>query len=204
MVKSEPICSVTQWVRSAVPTFEPVSLAEARAQCNLGDNSGFDSILLDLIATARETVEIDTGIVAATGTYTQKLTEWPSGGKLELRGIRPVSSITSLVYIATDGTSTTWSSSNYTLDASAVVPAVNLAWNVAWPALRGDTNGITVTLVAGYATAAAVPAMFKRACLLLISHWFENRGIVTIGTIAPELSMAYESLVSKLGRATYP
>src|SRR4051812_39628830 len=128
--------SETQWVRTAsTPTvpFEPVSLDEAREQCNVKGNESFDSLLTRLIQSARETVELDTGIVCATGTFTRKFSQWPGSQKLELRGIRPVSSATSIVYTATDGTSTTFAGSNYTLDGSAVVPVVNLTWNTFWP-----------------------------------------------------------------------
>lgn len=197
-------CLINQPVRSAVPTFEPVTLDEARKQLSLGDNTAHDELILRLIQAARETIELDTGIVAATGTYTAKLTEWPDDNYLEIRGIRPLTSITSIVYVATDGTSTTWSSANYSLDTYPVVPIVKLAYGSLWPTLRGDDNGITITMVAGYASQATIPAVFKQALLLLVSHWFENRGVVSIGTISPELGQTYEWLIGKLGRSTYP
>lgn len=189
----------TKWVRSAVPTFEPVTMDEVRRQCNLGTNTAHDLDLFDLIKTARETVERDAGIVCCTGTYVTKRNDFPANADwFELPSIRPITAISSITYPDTAGTTQTWSASYYSLDTYTVCPIVKLVYNETWPVNRSDVNGITITVTAGYATQATVPAQAKHACKLLISHWFENRGIVTVGTIAPDISMAYESLIDGL------
>ena len=182
--------------------FEPVSIDEARYQCNLGGNTAHDPILLNLIQASRETVERDAGIVCATGTYTFKRTDFPYDEDwFELPSIRPITAVGSITYVATDGTTTTWSSSNYALDLYTVCPIVKLAYSQVWPVVRGDINGIAISVTAGYTSAALVPAQVKQACLLLISHWFENRGIV--GQVGPEIAMAYNSLIESLERKSY-
>lgn len=194
-------CLINKPVRAAVPTFEPVTLQEAKRQCGLAlDGDYHDATLSRLIQTARETVEQDTGIICATGTFTLKFTDWPDAEHLELRSLRPASSITSIVYIAGDGTSTTWSSSEYSLDTGTVVPTIKLGYAYQWPSLRGDLNGITVTLVAGHASQSAVPAMVKQAVLLNLAHQWKTEA----GEDVRDYQTAYESIIAKLGRATYP
>lgn len=194
---------ITKPVRSAEPTFEPVTLAEAKKQCEVAEAIGFhDEHLADLIKAAREQVEHDAGIACATGTFTYKLSQWPCGEYFEIP-LRPVTSITSIVYVDNAGSSTTWTSTNYSLETSTVQPIVRLTYGNYFPTIRGDINGITVTLVAGYA-AGSVPRMVKQAVLFLVNHWFVSRDTVSIGTISPSIEMTYDALIARLGRSTYP
>ena len=194
-------CVINRPVRSTAPTVEPVSLDEAKKALGLPlDGSYHDDPLTTEIQTARAMVEDDTGIVCLTGTYTLKLTDWPEESYFELRGLRPVTSITSIAYTAVDGTSTTWSSSYYSLDTAPVQPVIKLVYGQYWPTLRGDINGVTVTMVAGYATAAAVPAMVKEAVLCAVAlNWKTKAGENTRG-----YQELYDRAVNRLGRATYP
>jgi hypothetical protein len=61
-------------------------------------------------------------------------------------------------------------------------------------------NGITVTLVAGYSTVAAVPQRVKQAVLLQLHiQWLlEN------GEDASDQQGAYERMIAGLRRGTYP
>lgn len=192
---------VSRAVRSAEPTVEPVTVDEARAQCSLGQNTAHDELLSGIIVAARQQVEQDTGLVAYTGTFTEKMTEWPWGDVFELGEVRPVTAITSITYVDGDGTTQTLSTSVYAFESSGVKQFVRLKYGQTWPAIRGDINGITVTFVAGHASRAAIPQRFKQAVLLLVNHWFENRGVVGSGG---ELPLAYQALINSLGRKTYP
>lgn len=197
---------ISKPVRTTAPTLEqePVTVAEARRQCRIADAIDYhDQELRALIAAAREMVENDTGLVCYTGSFTQKFTDW-GGGTIELADLRPVTSITSIAYLDTDGTSQTLATSVYQLETANVKQFIRLKYNQSWPSLRGDTNGITVTYVAGYASVAAIPLMVKQAVLLLIGHWFEHKGLVTVGTIAPELSLSYDAIINRISRRTYP
>lgn len=193
-------------IRSGTITLEqePVTLAEARRQCELGDNDFHNHHLAQLITSVREQVEADTGLVCYTSTFTLKMTEWPSCSYFRLWGARPVTSVTSITYIDSAGATQTWGSSNYVLDTGFVVPIVRLAYGVDWPSLRGDINGITVTFVAGYASVAAVPQMIKNACLLLLRHRWDHLGIVNAGGNVSDISESYDALIGRLARSTYP
>lgn len=158
-----------------MPTFEPVAVDECRLRLNLGDIRHHDAKLTSYIQSGREQVEKDTGIVCATGTYTFYRTHFPAGDTFDLNSIRPVSAITSIVYTATDGTSTTWSSSEYALVTAGVVPFVRLGYGYVWPTVRGDVNGIAITATAGYASAALIPQRVKDAVLVYVhAQWLTS------------------------------
>jgi uncharacterized phiE125 gp8 family phage protein len=198
---------ISKPVRTAEPTLlqEPVTVAEARRQCGIGEGIDYHDPQLQLLITAaREQVENDTGIVCYTGSFTYKMTEWPYGDFFTLADLRPVTSITSIAYLDTDGASQTLATTVYQLETANVKQFVRLKYNQLWPSLRGDINGITVTFVAGYATVLAVPSRVKQAVLFLVNHWFVSRDTVSIGTISPEISLTYDALINGLGRRTYP
>lgn len=198
---------ITRPVRSTEPTDqqEPINLEEAKKQCGISQSVDYhDTAIRRLISAAREQVEHDTGLVCYTGTYTWKQTTFPCADWLELPDIRPVTSITSITYIDGDGASQTWGSSNYSLHTSGVNQYLSLSYNSTWPSLRGDPNGITITMVAGYSNVLTVPKRVKQACLYLVNHWFANTDTVSVGTISSAIEMTYEALIRGLQRGTYP
>lgn len=198
MYDCQPISRPT---RSAVPTFEPITLAEAKKQVEVAEsNDSHDQQLLSLIAHARETVEHDTGIVCCTGTFTHRITDWPDSDWFTLPDTRPVTAITSITYVDSAGATQTFSSGDYSLDTNAVKPFVKLGYGETWPSLRGDINGITVTYVAGYASQKDVPQRVKEACLLLVSREFENRD----GVHTKSFVDGYERIINQLMRSSYP
>lgn len=188
-------------MRATVPTFEPVTLVEAKKQVELPlDETRHDDSLKSLIASAREQVEHDTAIVCCSASYTLKLTNWPCHDYIELP-VRPVTSVVSIVYAATDGTPTTWSSSNYVLSTSSVRPVIRLAYQAFWPTSRGWHEDITVTFLAGYTSPGGIPQLVKQACLLDIARNFRDReGEMDLDKFA----RAYEMLVRRLQRSNYP
>lgn len=194
---------VTRPVRTTEPTIlqEPISLAEAKKQCGIGDGIDYhDDHLRRLITTAREQVEQDTGLVCYTGSFTWKQTYFASGDWWELPDIRPVTSITSIAYLDGDGTSQTFSAANYALHTSGVNQYIALAYGQTWPTLRGDPDGITVTLVAGYATVLAVPQRVKQAVLLALHvAW-----LLFTEKDDDQQVEGYRRMVASLQRGSYP
>lgn len=188
-------------VRTSGPSFEPLTLDEAKVQCRQYSND-YDAEIASLITAAREKLEYDTGRTFCTSTIVEKFDSWPESF-IELHAW-PVASVTSIAYLDTAGNSQTWSSSNYTLDVGQVTPVIWPAYQVAWPAIRGTQNAITVTYVAGYVSQALVPGIAKQAMLLNIRHWFDNKASVVVGAITSDVSMGYEALVRNLMRSSYP
>jgi uncharacterized phiE125 gp8 family phage protein len=171
---------VTRPVRSSEPAFEnePIDLATAKRQCGVAiDNNYQDEDFRRWIVTARRMVEHDAQIVFYTGTFTWKFTVFPWEDFFTIPCVRPVTSITSLVYLDSSGTSTTFSSSQYSLDTSGIVPMVKLNYGYVWPSTRSDINGITVTLVAGYASVHVMPDQYKAAVIPKVrSQYLEALG----------------------------
>ena len=187
-------------IRSAVPTFEPLTIAEAKKHLELAeDDASHDGHLRQLIALAREVVEHDTGIVCATGTYTLVLDDFPPADEIMLP-VRPVSSVTSITYLDSAGSTQTMSSADYVLDNNHAIPRVRLAYLDSWPGSRGTPNAVTITFVAGYATQAAVSQTIKQACLLTMARAFQDRE----GFERTSSDRAYEMLTARHARASYP
>lgn len=194
---------ITRPVRTTEPTFvqEPITLDEAKKQCGLEGNPAHDEDLKGWIVGARQQVEHDTGIVCYTGAFTWKQTQFPCGEVLELPDIRPVTAAT-VAYLDSNGTSQTWSASEYALHTSGVTQWIGLAYGETWPTVRGDQNGITVTLTVGYATVLLIPQRIKSAVKLAVYiSWLlkmEN------AAEAERQQVAYERLIAGLRRGSYP
>lgn len=185
---------------------EPVTKEELKLQLSLPNDAGnWDSFLIDAIAQARQQFEYDTGIVCCTSTWVEKLDEWPANYIVLHR--RPVQSVSSITYLDTAGSSQTWASSNYTLDANRTEPTIFKTYDGSYPALRSIENAVTITYLAGYGVASAVPKLVKQAILLAAAHAFVQRTPFEHGTfnpVGPGGLDAYEVLVNRFVRSSYP
>ena len=186
---------------SVEPTSEPVTIAEARRQCDLDDNY-FDEQLQHLIKAARRKVEQDTRRALITQTRVLKMATFPASIAIELPRTR-VASVSSVQYVNTGGSTITFSSSLYALDANHNPPLVVLGYNETWPSVRGHHNDVVITDVAGQAS-TAVPETAKQAVLLLVRHWFDNSSPVVVGTITASLPLSYDALIGGLHWGQYP
>lgn len=187
--------------RTVDPTFEPVTVDEAKRQLSLAESADqWSAFLRDAITQAREQFEYDTSLVCCTSTWAEKLDEWPDCQYIRLHR-RPVASVSSITYLDTAGASQTWSSSNYTLDANRTENTIFLTYDGTFPALRTIENAVTITYVAGYA-ASAIPKQVKFAILANLTHAF---GVAAgDSALAEQGLMAYERLVNRFERASYP
>lgn len=180
---------------SVAPTQEPITLAEAKAQCRV-DIDTDDAYLIDLIGAAREWCEEHDWRAYLTQTWECWLDGWPSGDAIILPK-PPLSSVTKVEYYGTDDTKYTLAGTVYAADTVSVPGLVHLKYNQVWPtetALR-PYNPICVTFVCGWTNAALVPRRIRQAMLLLIGHWYENRETVVIGTISRSLEFGVTALL---------
>lgn len=183
------------------PAVEPVSVDEAVAHLRLdSDATDERAYLSTLISAARETVEARTRRALISQTWDLVLDSWPVRVPLELPRA-PLASVTSVTYVATDGTSTTWSSSNYTVRAyagpRAMPGTITPAYGVVYPSLRSQPNAVTIRYVAGYGAAAtAVPAALRHAALLLVAELYARREGSVVGTIISEVPEGISRLLT--------
>jgi uncharacterized phiE125 gp8 family phage protein len=111
----------------------------------------------------------------------------------------PINSITSVTYYDSNNAQQTLSTSLYSLD----VDSVRLAYNVNLPSTVDRWDAWTITYRCGFSQdGALVPALDKRAVLLLAAFNFENPDMLLVDSMQSQ--RAYEALVSRAARASYP
>ena len=155
------------------PSTLPVTLAEAKAHLRI-DHADEDTLITAFLHTAVAGAEHETGRALMAQTWEVTLDAFPDAVELTRT---PVQSITSVTYANSAGAPTVLSNVFYSLDAADefgwayVVPA----YDGAWPETRDEINAVKVRYVAGYASAAEVPAAIKSWILLQVGALYENR-----------------------------
>ena len=183
---------------SVEPVTEPVTIHEAKRHLNLAvADTAHDVYILSKIGSAREQFEHDTGMHFINRSMTLKLEylcelQFPH---------TPVGSITSITYFDSGNSSQTLSSSVYTLDTAR--SQLRLGYLQVWPTTSDRYDAVTITYVLGSHTdSTTVPSYAKSAMLLLIANEFEQREMMGPGYKQDQ--RAYERLVAKFMRSTYP
>ena len=177
------------------PATEPLTATEAKlwAKVEVTDD---DSLFTILIQAARQHVEDVYSRALVNTTLKLVLDDWPCSNSLTLCQGKG-SSITHVKYYDVDGTLSTLDSSKYFTDFASEPALIVLRPGEVWPTLDlGRPKAIEITFVAGYGTAADVPAPIKAAMLEMIAHWYEHRESVNIGNIATEIPQTASMLLA--------
>lgn len=179
------------------PSVEPLTLDQVKKQLEISvSDTTHDIQLASMIQEAREQWEHDTDSVTCYQTLRIKVSDFYDGFELP-KG--PVQSVTSLQYY--DGTNNlqTYSSANYSLHKDEI----RLGYQVTLPAWSARWDAWAITYRSGYSQdASLVPAIAKRAMLLLVANYFENRDMLM--SEAMQSQKAYEMLVRRFMRSSYP
>jgi uncharacterized phiE125 gp8 family phage protein len=164
------------------PVEKPILLDDAKLHLRV-DGTEEDALIQRLIDAAIEETE-KKWLWRALCTRSLRLTNiWGSGmGPVQVINL-PMAPVQSVSLFKVDDVAVT----GYTLFGEAAVLYLDTA--------RTATKTMVVEYVAGYGTAAAVPANFKAAMLLMIGHWFENREAVTLGSPAYEIPLTVQHLL---------
>lgn len=172
-----------------------MTLTEAKAHCRV-DSTADDTLITSLIKGARQRAESRTNRSLITQTWQLYLDDFPKSVEALELPRPPVSSVTSVKYIATDGSTTTLSSTAYMTDFVSEPARVKLNEGLTWPTVKsGQINGVVVEYVAGYGSSGEdVPQGIRQGMLLDIGAWYENRESVVPGVSVTELP---ESLAAK-------
>jgi len=150
----------------------------ARQALTTDENDLLDS----LIISARQWAEEFTRRAFTTRTCTLRLDRFPAEIILPRP---PLSSVTSITYVDVNGDSQTLDSSAYQVVTYEEPARIVTAYGESWPSTRSVPEAVTVTYVAGYGDASAVPDTIKNALKLLVSHWFERREVVAAANLKP-------------------
>lgn len=172
------------------PADQPVALDVAKSHLRV-DTSDDDELIIDLISAGTKLFEDYTGLALISQQWDFWLDEWPPqgffpGGPTSMSRFTtalrrdvllpkyPVKSIDVVNVYAKDGTSSTYSSSNYRLDTAE--GRMVLLDSSAPPLPTRSIDGIQIRFTAGYDSALAVPAVYKRAILEWVAMAYEHRG----------------------------
>lgn len=177
---------------SSAPATEPITTAEAKKQSYV-DTSDDDTFIDDNIQAAREYLQEQTNMSFITQTRVMRMDRFP--GTI-LVPYSPLISVTSITYVDTNGDTQTLAASLYDADIYRKPARINPAYGESWPGTRSIDDAVTITYVAGYADADAVPSLVKKMMLYLVAHYYENRENVALGTIPTRIPETVESLIA--------
>lgn len=184
------------------PTSEPITTADAKTHLRV-DISDDDQYIAALIRAARQSCENYCARAFITQTRQTILDSFYScdggdayGQSVMLRlGRAPVISLTSITYVDMNGATQTLDPTKYQVDLATEPARILPVYGSYWPVVRPQLAAVTVTYQAGYGAASAVPDAIKHAMRILISHWYENREPVIIGSRMDVLPMTVEHLL---------
>jgi uncharacterized phiE125 gp8 family phage protein len=186
-------------VLAVPPAVEPVTLAEAKAQCRVLHNAE-DSLIDGLIPAARQYAEEYTRRAFITQTWRVTLDRFPAG-KIYLPRA-PLIDVTEVRYTDAMGASQVVAGVLTGVDAKGEFVAP--AYGTDWPIARDTYGAVTVTFQAGYGLATTdVPAPIKQAILIRVDDLYQHRGSITTGTIVAH-TRVFENLLSHYRLPTVP
>lgn len=178
------------------PATVPVTLVDAKAYLRV-EHSVDDDLITSLIASATRHLDGWGGALGRcllTQTWQQARSGFPEAGKALRLPFPDIQSVEVTVLDRT-GATQTMSAAAYHLINDARSGCIFLADGAAWPACATRPDAVTVTMVAGYGAAAAVPAPIKTAILQHVTALYERRTPVDADAQVP-LPLGYEDLIA--------
>lgn len=148
-------------------------------------STNLDKEIHDLIRTAVEMAERYTGRAIFNRTYIYTLKDFPSHSIIYLPRA-PLSSLTSITYVDTDGATQTWASTNYNVGTNSLDEIkIELDDDSDYPDVKEDLpEAVTITYVAGYGTKESdLPQWLKQGIVMIASHLFNTREAGSLGDI---------------------
>jgi uncharacterized phiE125 gp8 family phage protein len=198
------------------PATEPVTAGELRTHLRVDATELPDGEANALIAEARQMIEQITGLAFISQSWRLSIDRWPGGQEAWWDGVRqmsinqlyapsyitsvelprwPLASVTSVtVYDEDSNSSAVTVGTTFDVDTYQTPGRMTLKRGSTWPIALRANNAIEIIYVAGYANAAAVPAILKRAIKQLAAFLYTNRGDVCEPADAMEKSGANQIL----------
>lgn len=132
-----------------------------------------DALIDSYVAAAEDALEGELARAFLQQTWVLRLYAFPA---FEIRLPRPpLASVSSISYLDTSGSPIVLAADQYTVDTSPEPGRILKPFGVTWPPTRAIDNAVTITYVAGHATAGAVPAALKTVIKMLAAEMYENR-----------------------------
>jgi len=151
------------------PVREPISLVQAKQHLNETETMN-DTLIQNLIATARESCEEYQNRAYLTQTWELWLDAWPPVIAVSRP---PLQAVESICWYDAEHQEHTLDPAEYFVDANAepgrIFPTAT------WPAGLRAVSGICITFKAGHECEKAIPNRVRQAILLLVAEWYLNR-----------------------------
>ncbi|MBV1705859.1 MAG: head-tail connector protein [Hyphomicrobiales bacterium] len=175
------------------PAVEPVALADAKSWLKV-DSTDDDGLITGLITSARMIIEQATRRRLITQGWRLIADAWPQSGLVAV----PLAPFAALDAITVFDAGNNPQALAVTLPFIDATPdAARLSFTAAPLAPGPAIAGIYIDVSVGYgATGAAVPQPLLQAILMLIAHWYENRGDVLADSGAVRLPASVAALVA--------
>ena len=185
---------------STTATGDPVSLADVKEHLNVTSNDD-DNLLAGYIKAATNMLEARARRCFMHQTRQLKMRTFADSRYVQGRRIypprSPLSSVSSITYVDTAGTTQTLSSTRYISSTGDKPGFISESYNNTWPDTRVHDNDVTVTYVTGHSSAvSSVPQHVKLALKQVVAHWYRNREAATDGTMK-ELPIGIDALLEQ-------
>lgn len=191
--------------RTIAPVRRPVILDWVKDVARI-DAAAEDAVTDVLVDRAIERIDGPSGILnrcLIDQTWVEEFDEFPANGVLRL-SLEPLQSVTSIRYYDADNSIVTLATSQYAVHTDALGPFIYRPNGVSWPATYDRPDAVEVTTVYGYGeNPDDVPATIRLAIAMMVTHNFENREQVVIGTIASEVPESVTTMLSPYSRVGF-
>lgn len=174
------------------PAVEPLSLAAAKAFLRV-EHDADDAIIASLVSAARNHVEALTRNALIVQTWRLALDRWPDSGRIVPR-IGPLRALAAVRVFSAANEASPIDPETFVIDRAAGVIAAP-GWSLPPPG-RGNA-GIELDIEVGFGAAATdVPPVLLQAIRTLVSHWYENRGLIAIGQSVAMMPASVNAMIS--------
>ena len=185
--------------QSVAPTTLAVTLNDAKRHLNVSSTND-DALITEQIKSAATMLENRTQRCFVTQTRVLKMDDFCDKRYVHNRRIypprSPLKSVSSVVYLDSNGVSTTMPSSDYVVSTGDQPGFIAEAYNATWPSVYPQANSVTITYVAGHSTVSSgVPSNCKQAVRMLTGHWYRNREAVITGVMSKEIELSVDALL---------
>ncbi len=182
------------------PATFPVTAAELRRHVWTVHEreSGDDTYFEELIESATDQVERDTGRKLVSQVWRGYLDSWPAARVGIELPFGKVTAVTRFNWLGSDAVDHTLvENTHFACSLTGYWPKVVPCDS--WPS--GSlfvVDPIRIEFRAGFGEAKDVPPALRHAIKMLAAHWYQNREIVRVGNIVSPLPMAYKNLISEM------
>lgn len=166
--------------QTVAPATDPISLALAKQHLHVTSEYE-DTYIASLIKAAVDWGQAFTGRQFSQATWQLSVDRFPRGCTPFYVPLAPLSSVTSVKYIDTDGAEQTVATSVYDVLTGREPGEIVKAYGQSWPTPRAEEGAVRILFVAGY---SSVPEGIIHGLLLRLKTMFDNRADVVHGALS--------------------